>query len=213
MNFFIETTATALLAILLVPTVAQAACTQGPDVVVNRGHGASITFDEPVYQAQVFDVSRLMLEPIPPHGTRTLILTEVEAQHFPGLPTTPTTSLLATAGSGQCFSFNITFGTAPFHYSVSATAASTPDVTTRSTLLPGGQDIDIARLRTEYEKAVTEFGASNTFLQRVGQFLSLVDAGTSQRLAAQQAGVEWSHLLRLAQELRPEDSTAPSVFI
>ena len=60
---------------------------------------------------------------------------------------------------------------------------------------------------------MTEFGASNTFLQRVGQFLSLVDAGTSQRLAAQQAGVEWSHLLRLAQELRPEDSTAPSVFI
>ena len=75
-----------------------------------------------------------------------------------------------------------------------------PDVATRSTLLPGGQDIDIERLRVEYEKAVAEFGASNTFLQRVGQFLSLVDAGTSQRLAAQQAGVEWSHLLRLAQD-------------
>ena len=115
----LEQIASATSAALLIPTAAHAACTRGPDVIVNRGHGASITFDEPVYQAQVFDVSKLILEPIPEQGTLTLILTEVEAQQFPGMPHTATTSLLANTANG-CYVFEISFGNQPVHNTVSA---------------------------------------------------------------------------------------------
>lgn len=183
-------------AVLLIPTAANAACTRGPEVIVNRGHGASITFNEPVYQAQVFDVSKLILEPIPEQGTQTLILTAVDEQAFPGLPRTATTSLLANTVSG-CYVFNVKFGDQPVHNTVSAVPETNPELA-RATLLPGGEDIDIDALRAEYEIALEKHGEGNTFLQRVGEFLALVDSGTSQRLAAQQASVEWQQLTRLA---------------
>ena len=183
--------------VLLLPTAANAACTRGPDVIVNRGHGASITFDEPVYQAKVFDISKLMLEEIPAQGTQTLILTEVDAQQFPGLPQTATTSLVANTASG-CFVFDIGFGNQPVHNTVSAVSeASNPELA-QTALLPRGEDIDVEALRTKYAAAVEQHGADNTFLQRVGKFLALVDNGTSQKLAAQQAGVEWAHLRQLS---------------
>lgn len=192
----LEQIALATSAALLIPTAAHAACTRGPDVIVNRGHGASITFDEPVYQAQVFDVSKLILEPIPEQGTLTLILTEVEAQQFPGMPHTATTSLLANTANG-CYVFEISFGNQPVHNTVSAVSEANPDLA-RTTLLPGGEDIDIDALRAQYAAAIKQHGKGNTFLQRVGEFLALVDSGTSQRLAAQQADVEWSHLTQLS---------------
>ena len=182
--------------LLLLPTAAHAACTRGSSVIVNRGHGASITFDELVYQAQVFDVSKLMLEPIPEQGTLTLILTEVDAQQFPGMPQTPTTSLLANTASG-CYVFEISFGNQPVHNTVSALPQANANLATTS-LLPGGADIDIEALRTKYAAAVEQYGDGNTFLQRVSKFLSLIEAGVSQKLAAQQAGVEWAHLMQLS---------------
>lgn len=183
--------------ILLMPIAANAAeCTRGPNVVVNRGHGASISFDEPVYQAKVFDISKLILEEIPQQGTHTLILTEVEASQFPGMHQTPTTSLLANTANG-CFIFAVSFGNQPVHNTVSAIPETSPDIV-QTAILPGGADIDIEALRIEYDVAIEQHGEGNTFLQRVGQFLGLVDNGTSQRLAAQQAGVEWSHLTRLS---------------
>ena len=183
-------------AALLLPTAANAACTRGPNVVVNRGHGASITFDEPVYQAKVFDISKLMLEEIPSQGTQTLILIEVDASNFPGLPSTPTTSLLANTAS-SCYIFDISFGNNPVHNTISAIPEVSPEVSPTA-LLPGGEDIDIEALRSEYATAVEQHGSNNSFLQRVKQFLALVDSGTSQPLAAQQAGVEWAHLTKLA---------------
>lgn len=186
-------------AVLLIPTTANAACTRGPAVVINRGHGASVTFDEPVYQAQVFDVSRVILEPIPEQGTRALILTEVDAQQFPGLPHTPTTSLLANTADG-CYVFNISFGTQPVHNTVSAVPEAKPEL--RATLLSVWEDVDIEILRAKYAVAVEQHGEANTFLQRVAEFLALVDSGTSQRLAAREVGVEWSHLMQLSQ---PDD--------
>lgn len=182
--------------VLLLATAANAECTRGPSVIVNRGHGASITFGEPVYQAKVFDISKLMLEEIPAQGTQTLILTEVEAQQFPGLPQTPTTSLVANTANG-CFVFDIGFGNQPVHNTVSAIPEAAPGLA-QTALLPGGADIDIEALRTEYATAVEQHGTDNTFLQRVGRFLELVDSGTSQHLAAQQAGVEWEHLTQLS---------------
>ena len=182
--------------VLLLPAAANAACTRGPNVVVNRGHGASISFDEPVYQAKVFDISKLILEEIPPQGTQTLILTEVEALQFPGMPQTPTTSLLANTANG-CYIFNISFGNQPIHNTVSAVPESNSELA-QTALLPGGDDIDITALRSEYAAAVEQHGADNSFLKRVEQFLALVDGGTGQRLAAQQAGVDWSHLTRLS---------------
>ena len=192
----LEQCAIATSIILLLPTAAHAACTRGPNVIVNRGHGASITFDEPVYQAKVFDISKLMLEEIPQQGTQTLILTEVEASQFPGLPQTATTSLVANTASG-CFVFDIGFGNQPVHNTVSAIPEAAPELA-QTALLPGGTDIDIEALRIEYATAVKQHGADNTFLQRVERFLLLVDSGTGQRLAAQQAGVEWSHLTQLS---------------
>ena len=186
----------AISAVLSLPAAANAACTRGPDVVVNRGHGASITFGEPVYQAQVFDISRLMLEPISEQGTQTLILTEVDAQQFPGLPHTATTSLLASTTDG-CYVFNVSFGNQPVHNTVSAISKVNPELA-QTALLPGGEDIDIEALRAEYAAAVEQHGEGNTFLQRVARFLALVDNGTGQRLAAQQADVEWDHLTQLA---------------
>ena len=182
--------------VLLLPAAANAACTRGPNVVVNRGHGASISFDEPVYQAKVFDVSKLILEEIPAQGTQTLILTEVEASQFPGMPQTPTTSLLANTANG-CYIFNISFGNQPIHNTVSAIPEANAEPA-QAALLPGGDDIDIAALRSEYAAAVEQHGTGNSFLKRVEQFLALVDGGTGQRLAAQQAGVDWSHLTRLS---------------
>lgn len=192
----LEKCAVATSVILLLPTAAHAACTRGPNVVVNRGHGASITFDEPVYQAKVFDISKLMLEEIPQQGTQTLILTEVEASQFPGMPQTPTTSLLANTASG-CYIFDVSFGTQPFHNTIGAIPEEAPELT-QTALLPGGSDIDIEALRTGYTAAVEQHGPNNSFLKRVERFLSLVDKGTGQRLAAQQAGVEWSHLTQLS---------------
>ena len=182
--------------VMLLPAAANAACARGPNVVVNRGHGASISFDEPVYQAKVFDISKLMLEEIPPQGTQTLILTEVEASQFPGMPQTPTTSLLASTADG-CYIFNISFGNQPVHNTVSAAGEANSELA-QTSLLPGGDDIDITALRSEYAAAVQQHGAGNSFLQRVEQFLTLVDSGTGQRLAAQQAGVDWSHLSKLS---------------
>ena len=190
-------------AVFLIPTAGNAACTRGPNVIVNRGHGASITFDEPVYQAKVFDISKLMLEEIPAQGTRTIILTEVEASQFPGMPSTPTTSLLANTAS-RCYIFDISFGNQPVHNTISAIPEAAPEVSPTA-LLPGGDDIDIEALRSEYTAAVEQHGDRNSFLQRVEQFLALVDDGTGQRLAAQQAGVEWSHLTRLSGQ--PDFST------
>ena len=192
----------ALSAFLLLPTAANAACDRGPEVIVNRGHGASVTFDEPVYQAQLFDVSKLVLEPIPEQGTRVLILTAVDEQAFPGLPRTDTTSLLANTATG-CYVFNIKFGDQPVHNTVSASPQTGSEVS-RATLLPGGQDIDIEALRTRYAAAVEQH-EDNLFLQRVGEFLGLVDAGMGHRLAAQQAGVEWSHLTQLAGQTNLDD--------
>lgn len=186
----------ALSAFLLLPTAANAACNRGPEVIVNRGHGASVTFDEPVYQAEVFDVSKLILEPIPEQGTRVLILTAVDEQAFPGLPRTTTTSLLANTATG-CYVFNVKFGDQPVHNTVSAVPETNPELA-RATLLPGGEDIDIEALHAEYAIAVAQYGEDNLFLQRVAEFLALVDSGTSQRLAAQQAGVEWAHLTQLS---------------
>ena len=137
-----------------------------------------------------------MLEEIPPQGTQTLILTEVEASQFPGMPQTPTTSLLATTANG-CYIFDVSFGSQPFHNTVSAVPEANSELA-QTALLPGGDDINIAALRTEYATAVEQHGAGNSFLQRVEQFLALVDGGTGQRLAAQQAGVDWSHLARLS---------------
>lgn len=191
-----EQFALASAAVLLLATTANAECTRGPKVIVNRGHGASITFDEPVYQAKVFDISKLILEEIPPQGTRTLILTEVDAQQFPGLPQTPTTSLVANTANG-CFVFDISFGNQPVHNTISAIPAANPNLA-QTALLPGGADIDIEALRSEYAAAVEQHGTDNSFLQRVSKFLELVDNGTSQRLAAQQAGVEWEHLTQLS---------------
>lgn len=68
----------------------------------------------------------------------------------------------------------------------------------QTAFLPGGADIDIEALRTEYTAAVEQHGPDNSFLKRVEDFLSLVDNGTSQRLAAQQSGVEWTHLTQLS---------------
>ena len=192
----LEQIALATSAALLIPTAAHAACTRGPDVIVNRGHGASITFDEPVYQAQVFDVSKLILEPIPEQGTLTLILTEVESQQFPGMPHTATTSLLANTANG-CYVFAVSFGNQPVHNTISAVNEANSALA-RTPLLPGGEDIDIDTLRAQYAAAVEQHGKGNTFLQRVGQFLALVDDGVSQKLAAQQVGVEWSHLTQLS---------------
>ncbi|EDX82768.1 hypothetical protein S7335_1071 [Synechococcus sp. PCC 7335] len=183
-------------ALMFAPTAAKAACTRGPNVVVNRGHGASITFNEPVYQAQVFDVSRLILEPIPEQGTHALILTEVDAQAFPGMPHTATTSLLASTASG-CFVFDVSFGTQPVHNTVSALPSVNPNLS-QTAQLPGGADINIEALRAEHAAAIEQHGEDNAFLQRVGVFLTLVDEGTSQRLAAQQAEVEWNHLMQLS---------------
>ena len=160
------------------------------------GHGASISFDEPVYQAKVFDISKLMLEEIPAQGTQTLILTEVEASQFPGMPQTPTTSLLANTANG-CYVFNVSFSNQPVHNTISAIPEANPELA-QTALLPGGDDIDIAALRTEYDAAIEQHGTGNSFLQRVEQFLALVDGGTGQRLAAQQAGVDWSHLTKLS---------------
>ena len=182
--------------VLLLPTAANAACTRGPKVVVNRGHGASISFDEPVYQARIFDISKLMLEEIPAQGTQTLILTEVEASQFPGMPQTPTTSLLANTASG-CYIFNVSFGNQPVHNTISAIPEANSELA-QTALLPGGDDIDLAALRAEYAAAIEQHGTDNSFLQRVEQFLTLVDSGTGQRLAAQQAGVDWSHLTKLS---------------
>lgn len=196
MKFKLEQCAITTAAVLLLPIAVKAECARGPNVVVNRGHGASITFDEPVYQAKVFDISKLMLEEIPSQGTQTLILTEVDASNFPGMPSTPTTSLLANTASG-CYIFDISFGNNPVHNTVSAVPETFPDVSPAA-LLPGGEDIDIEALRSEYAAAVEQHGPDNKFLQRVEQFLALVDGGTSQRLAAQQAGVEWMHLTKLA---------------
>ena len=170
---------------------------RGPNVVVNRGHGASISFDEPVYQAKVFDISKLMIEEIPPQGTQTLILTEVEASQFPGLPQTPTTSLLANtlqtaATSSTCRSAISLFTTPLAPYLKRALTSP------RLRCYRVEDNIDIAALRTGYTSAVEQHGTSNSFLLRVEQFLALVDNGTSQRLAAQQAGVDWSHLNRLS---------------
>lgn len=196
MRLKLKPLAVATASVLLLSTAANAECTRGPNVIVNRGHGASITFDEPVYQAKVFDISKLMLEEIPSQGTQTLILTEVEASNFPGMPSTPTTSLLANTASG-CYIFDVSFGNNPVHNTVSAVPEAAPEVSPVA-LLPGGEDIDIEALRSEYTAAIEQHGPDNRFLQRVEQFLSLVDNGTSQSLAAQQAGVEWAHLTQLA---------------
>ncbi|PZO18191.1 MAG: hypothetical protein DCF25_10195 [Leptolyngbya foveolarum] len=182
--------------VLLLPTAANAACTRGPNVVVNRGNGASISFDAPVYQAKVFDISKLMLEEIPQQGTQTLILTEVETSQFPGMPQTPTTSLLANTANG-CYVFEVSFGNQPVHNTVSAVPEANPELA-QTALLPGGEDIDLDTLRAEYTAAVEQHGTDNSFLKRVEQFLTLVDNGTGQRLAAQQAGVEWAHLTQLS---------------
>lgn len=201
----------AALAILLLPTTANAACRRGPAVVVNRGHGASITFTEPVYQSQVFDISKLILEPIPDQGTRTLILTAVDSQDFPGLPQTSTTTLLAST-SNECYIFDISFGTHSFHNTVSAV----PEAPTllRAALLPGGEtggeNVDVEILRTKYAAAVEQHGEGNMFLQRVAKFLELVDSGIGQRLAAQQAEVEWSHLTELSKPAIPEPADTAS---
>lgn len=198
----------AVSAILLLPATGYAACSRGPAVVVNRGHGASITFEEPVYQAQVFDISKLILEPIPEQGTQTLILTTVDLQDFPGLPQTQTTSLLASTSTG-CYIFDISFGTQSFHNTVSAVPEARPALL-RASLLPGGENIDIEVLRAKYAAAVEQHGESNTFLQRVSRFIELVDSGIGQRLAAQQAEVEWSHLTELSKPAIPEPTDTAS---
>lgn len=182
-------------ALLLLPQAVGAECISGPEVVVNLGHGASITFDEPVYQAQVFDVSKLMLEPIPEQGTTTLILTEVDPQNFPGLPQTATTSILASTAN-SCYVFEVSFGNQAHHNSVSAVPPANTDLTAAQ--LPGGDDIDIEALRSGHANALAQHGGDNLFLQRVSRFIELVDAGTTQRLAARQAQVDWSHLQQLS---------------
>ena len=197
MRLKIEQAAIATAVAFLLPTAANAACTRGPSVIVNRGHGASITFDEPVYQAKVFDISKLMLEDIPAQGTQTLILTEVDAQQFPGLPQTNTTSLVANTANG-CFVFDISFGNQSVHNTVSAVPEASDGIAQSATRLPGGADIDIDSLRTAYSAAAQQHGEGNIFLQRVGRFLELVEGGTSQKLAAQQAGVKWEHLTQLS---------------
>ncbi|MEM9004499.1 MAG: hypothetical protein AAGE59_13365 [Cyanobacteria bacterium P01_F01_bin.86] len=183
-------------ALSLFPATASAACVAGPDVQVNVGHGASIVFEEPVYQAQIFDPSRLILQPIPEQGTTTLMLSQVDPQHFSGMPQTLTTSLTAQTENG-CYSFKLSYGTDARHVSVDANPQMVASGTLGADLLPGGEDIDLEALRSGYEQAVTEHGEDNTFLQRVARFLELAERGASQRLAARQSEVQWSHIQAL----------------
>jgi hypothetical protein len=175
----------------LVPAFAKAECVQGPNVVVNEGHGASITFDEPVYQAKLFDVSRLILNEIPETGSETLILTAVNPVEFPGLPNGPQTSLLATTATG-CYVFRLSVGQGNFHASVNATEDE-PDLSILSSGL-----LNMENLRIGLANAEKKVGSENSFVVRVNQFLSLVDDGVSQRAAAQRLQIQWDYLMTLA---------------
>jgi hypothetical protein len=178
----------------LVPAFAKAECVQGPNVVVNEGHGASITFDEPVYQAKLFDVSRLILNEIPETGSETLILTAVNPVEFPGLPNGPQTSLLATTATG-CYVFQLSVGQGNFHASVNATEDEA-DLSILSSSL--AQPLNIENLRIGLANAEKKVGSENSFVVRVNEFLSLVDAGVSQRTAAQRLQIRWDYLTTLA---------------
>jgi hypothetical protein len=192
--FKIRSTMLSLVLLGLMPTVASAECLQGPNLVVNEGHGASITFDEPVYQAKLFDVSRLILNEIPETGSETLILTAVDAVQFPGLPSGPQTSLLATTATG-CYVFRLSVGQGNFHASVNATE----DEADLSILSSGlSQPLNIENLRIGLANAEKKVGAENSFVIRVNQFLSLVDDGVSQRAAAQRLQIQWDYLTTLA---------------
>lgn len=180
----------------LTPTVASAECLQGPNLVVNEGHGASITFDEPVYQAKLFDVSRLILNEIPETGSETLILTAVDPVEFPGLPSGPQTSLLATTATG-CYVFQLSVGQENFHASVDADGGNPSD----RSLLAGDRTFDplnLDDLRVGVANAEQRVGADNSFVLRVNEFLALVENGVGQRVAAQRLRINWEHLTALA---------------
>ena len=192
----------------LFPLSVKAECIQGPVVVVNAGHGASITFDEPVYQAKIFDISRVILNEIPETGTKTLILTEVDPQLFPGLPSTPQTTLLA-ATSEACYTFQLAFGTGNFHVSVDA---QPEPVSSRLLSVGDLEPLDLDNLRLGIEQATARVGPENTFLQRANQFLTLVtEEGVAQRLAAQRLQINWSHLTALAAQAQPASEFEDSV--
>jgi hypothetical protein len=184
----------------LMPTVASAECLQGPNLVVNEGHGASITFDEPVYQAKLFDVSRLILNEIPEAGSETLILTAVDPVEFPGLPSGPQTSLLATTATG-CYVFQLSVGQGNFHASVDADGGNPSD----RSLLAADSDfepLNLNDLKAGVATAAQRVGADNDFVIRVNEFLALVDEGVGQRVAAQRLRINWEHLTALADRSR-----------
>jgi hypothetical protein len=184
----------------LTPTVVSAECLRGPNVVVNEGHGASITFDEPVYQAKLFDVSRLILNEIPEAGSQTLILTAVDPVEFPGLPSGPQTSLLATTATG-CYVFQLSVGQGNFHASVDADGGNPSD----RSLLAADSDfepLNLNDLRAGVQTATERVGPDNAFVVRVNEFLALVDEGIGQRVAAQRLRINWEHLTALADRSR-----------
>jgi hypothetical protein len=193
----------------LAPAIAKAECLQGPNVVVNEGHGASITFDEPVYQAKLFDVSRLILNEIPETGSQTLILTAVDPVEFPGLPSGPQTSLLATTATG-CYVFQLSVGQGTSHVSVDAEGGNLPN----RSLVAAERDfepLNLENLRAGVATAAQRVGTDNAFVIRVNEFLALVDEGVEQRTAAQRLQIEWEHLTALADRSRLDDFYEGSV--
>jgi hypothetical protein len=196
----------------LTPAIAGAECLQGPNVVVNEGHGASITFDEPVYQAKLFDVSRLILNEIPETGSETLILTAVNPVEFPGLPSGPQTSLLATTAT-DCYVFQLSVGQGTSHMSVDAEDGN---LSARSLLaadsdLEDFEPLNLENLRAGVATAAQRVGADNAFVIRVNEFLALVDKGVGQRVAAQRLQINWEHLTALADRSRLDDFYEGSV--
>lgn len=184
-------------AIALLPLSAKAECLRGPNVVVNRGHGASITFDEPVYEAKIFDISQVILSEIPEQGSRTLILTAIDRQDYPGLPATPQTSLVASTAD-SCYVFQLSFADGSVHTSVDAVRDEPSD----RLLVSAAENaaIDVPALRAALEQAVERFGDDNQFLERANSFISLVEGGVEQREAAQRVNLPWAHLETFARQ-------------
>jgi hypothetical protein len=196
----------------LAPAIAKAECLQGPNVVVNEGHGASITFGEPVYQAKLFDVSRLILNEIPETGSQTLILTAVDPVEFPGLPSGPQTSLLATTATG-CYAFQLSVGQGNAHVSVDAEDSnlSAHSLLAADSDLEDFEPLNLENLRAGVATAAQRVGTNNAFVIRVNEFLALVEQGVEQRVAAQRLRINWDHLTALAARSRLDDFYEGSV--
>lgn len=184
----------------LVPTAANAECLRGPDVVVNSGHGASIQFNEPVYQAKIFDPSRVVLNEISESGTDILLLTQIDPLTFPGIPSgNGQTTLLAETLNG-CYTFRLSFSNGNQHVSVNADGSGST-LAARPTI-EDIEPLDLDLLRTGLDNAISRVGSDNEFVQKTEQFLTLIDEGVGQRIAAQRLQIEWEHLSMLAESAR-----------